>query len=226
MVPVVSFIGYHDAGKTTFATKVVETLKSKGYRVAVLKSTKHKDVIKDKEGKDSFRYKEAGAESVGIVTPEELILFKKIGKVNLQYLAFLLFDEYDIVICEGFKSSDLPKFEVTRKELNQPPLVGKVKNLIGVVSDYEVEGVKNFPIDKPQEVADFIEKVFIKKREDSFPDEVELFINGKRIPLKHYVKETLKEILLGFIKPLKGIEYPVNSLDVKIVIGRGEGKNS
>ncbi len=226
MVPVISFIGYHNSGKTTFATKVVEILKRKGYKVAVLKSTKHREVIKDTEGKDSYRYKEAGADAVGIVTPEELILFQKAEKVDLRYLAFLLFDDYDIVICEGFKHSEVPKFEVTRKELNQPTLVGQVKNIIGVISDYEVEGVKNFSIDKPEEVAEFIEKTFIEKREDQFPDEVELFINGKRIPIKHYVKETLREILFGFVKPLKGIEYPIERMDVKIVIGRGERRKA
>ena len=222
MVPVISFIGYHNSGKTTFTTRVVEILKKKGYRVAVLKSTKHKGVIKDTEGKDSYKYKEAGADAVGIVTPEELILFQKIGKINLKYLSLLLFDDYDIVICEGFKHSDVPKFEVTRKELNQPTLAGQVENVIGVISDYKVEGVKNFSIDKPEEVAEFIEKTFIGRREDQFPDEVELFINGKKVPMKHYVKETLREILFGFVKPLKGIEYPIEKMDIRIVVGRGK----
>ncbi|MEO2082530.1 MAG: molybdopterin-guanine dinucleotide biosynthesis protein B [Desulfurobacteriaceae bacterium] len=226
MVPVISFIGYHNSGKTSFATKVVEILRHKGYKVAVLKSTKHREVVKDTEGKDSYRYKEAGADAVGIITPEEFILFQKAEEIDLRYLAFRLFDDYDIVICEGFKHSDVPKFEVTRKELNQPTLVGQVKNVIAVISDYEVEGVKNFSIDKPGEVAEFIEKTFIERREDQFPDEVELFINGKRIPIKHYVKETLREILLGFVKPLKGIEYPIERMDVKIVVGKGEKRKT
>ncbi|RUM41483.1 MAG: molybdopterin-guanine dinucleotide biosynthesis protein B [Desulfurobacterium sp.] len=222
MVPVISFIGYHNSGKTTFAAKVIEILKNKGYRVAVLKSTKHKGVIKDTEGKDSYKYKEAGADTVGIVTPEELILFQKIGEIDLKYLSFLLFDDYDIVICEGFKHSNVPKFEVTRKELNQPTLLGQVENVIGVISDYKVEGVRNFSIDNPEEVAEFIEKNFIEKREDQFSDEVELFINGNRVPLKHYVRATLKEILFGFAKPLKGIEHPIEKMEIRIVVGRGK----
>ena len=226
MVPVVAFIGYHNSGKTTFAAKVVKILKNKGYKVAVLKSTKHKDTVKDEEGKDSYRYKEAGADAVGILEPEQLILFKKTGKVNLKRLAFELFDEYDIVICEGFKHEDVPKFEVTRKNMGEDLLAKEIKNVIGIISDYQIEGFRNFSINEPEAVADFIEKFFILKREDEFPDEVELFINGKRIPIKHYVKETLKEILFGFVKPLKGIEYPIESMDIKIVVGKGKRKTS
>ncbi|ADY73468.1 molybdopterin-guanine dinucleotide biosynthesis protein B [Desulfurobacterium thermolithotrophum DSM 11699] len=226
MVPIISFIGYQNSGKTTIATKVVEILRKKGYKVAVLKSTKHKNVIKDTEGKDSYKYKEARADAVAIVTPEELILFQKIGEIDLKYLSFLPFDDYDIVICEGFKHSDVPKFEVTRKELNQPILVGQVKNIIGVISDYEIKGVKNFSINKPEEVAEFIEETFIAKKEDQFSDEVELFVNGKRVPIKHYVRETLREILFGFVKLLKDIEYPIKKMDIRIVVDRGEKKRT
>lgn len=224
MVPVISFIGYHNSGKTTVATKVVGELRKKGYSVAVLKSTKHKNLIGDTPGKDSYRYRESGAGAVGIVSPDEIVLFQDIDRdrLNLKFLSFLLFDDYDIVICEGFKHSDVPKIEVTRKELNQPLLLKEVKGVVAVVSDFPVEGVKNFSFDDTENLTSFIEETFIKRREDQFPDEVELFVNGKRIPIKHYVKETLREILFGFVKPLKGIDYPIERMDVRIVIGRGK----
>ena len=222
MVPVISFVGYHNSGKTTFATKVVKELKQKGHSVAVLKSAKQRNLIEDKPGKDSYRYREAGADAVGIVTPDELALFKKIGKPDLQLLAFSLFDDYDIVICEGFKDSNVPKIEVTRKEANQPLLLGQVKNIVAVVSDYHVDGTKNFSINDVSKIIPFIEETFIKRREDLFPDEVEVFINDKRVPVKHYVKETLEGVLFGFLKPLKGIKYPIEKMDVRIVVGKGK----
>ncbi len=226
MVPIVAFVGYHNSGKTTFATKIVKELTKRGYKVAVLKSTKHENTIKDEEGKDTFKYKQAGAKAVGIVEPEQLILSKKSKKGNLKKLAFELLDDYDVVICEGFKHEDVPKFEVTRKSIQEPLLAKELKNVVGVISDYEVEGFRNFSINEPEKVADFIEEFFISKREDEFPDEVELFINDKRIPIKHYVKETLKEILFGFVKPLKGVEYPIENMEIRIVVGRGERKTS
>ncbi|TCK03342.1 molybdopterin-guanine dinucleotide biosynthesis protein B [Phorcysia thermohydrogeniphila] len=211
MIPVISFIGYHNSGKTTFATQLVKILKERGYRVGILKSTKHEGVIKDTEGKDTFRYREAGTPAVGIVTPKELVLFKDVGKVELPHLAFLLFSDCDIVICEGFKSSDVPKFEVYRKELPEPPLFKKVSNVVGVISDTEIEGVRNFPIEEPEKVADFIEEEFLKRKRD-----VELFVDGKKIPLKPFVMSALKGVVLGFVKSLKGIEENSSNLEIRI----------
>ena len=211
MIPVVSFIGYHNSGKTTFATEVVRILKERGYRVGVLKSTKHEEVIKDTEGKDTFRYKKAGAPSVGIVTPKELILFKEVAKVELPHLAFLLFSDCDIVICEGFKSSNVPKLEVYRKELKEAPLFKKVPNVIGVISDTEIEGIRNFPIEKPEKVADFIEEEFLKRKEDA-----ELFVDGKKIPLKPFVRSALKGVILGFVKTLKGIGKESCKVEIRL----------
>ncbi len=226
MVPVVSFIGYHNSGKTTVATKVVENLTKKGYRVAVLKSTKHRKLIGDTPGKDSYRYRESGAVAVGIVSPDEIVLFQDMDRdrLNLEFFSFLLFDDYDIVICEGFKRSDVPKIEVTRKELNQPLLLKEVEGVIAVVSDFPVEEVKNFSFDDTDKLTSFIEETFIKKRRDLFSDEIELFVNEKWIPMEYHEKEKLREILFGFVKSLKEIEYPIERMDIRIVISRG--KNS
>ncbi|RUM46044.1 MAG: molybdopterin-guanine dinucleotide biosynthesis protein B [Desulfurobacterium sp.] len=211
MTPVISFIGHHNSGKTTFATQVVRILKERGYKVAVLKSTKHKNILKDTEGKDSFKYRQAGALAVGIVTPEELILFKDIEKINLQHLAFLLFSDYDIVICEGFKSSDVPKFEVFRRGIQEPPLYPELSNVIGVISDTELPNVKNFSIKEPEKVADFIEKEFLSKKE-----EIELFVDGKKIPMKPFVRSALRGVILGFIKSLKGVPEENSKIEVRI----------
>jgi len=213
MVPAVAFVGYHDSGKTTFATKVVKILKEKGYRVGVLKSTKHRGVIEDSPGTDSFRYAEAGADGVGIVEPERLILFKGLEERNPEYLAFSLFSDCDLVVCEGFKNSELPKFEVVRREFKEKMLGKKLKNLIGVVSDFPVEGVKNFPIEHPEAVAEFVEKEFIEKR-----GRAALFVNGKRVPMNRFVQESLAGVLKGFLSALKGIDPEIEKIEVKVVL--------
>ncbi|SMO46107.1 molybdopterin-guanine dinucleotide biosynthesis protein B [Balnearium lithotrophicum] len=224
MVPVVSFIGYHNSGKTTFATEVVKILKERGYKVGVLKSTKHRQLITDTPGKDSFKYREAGADAVGIVSPDELVLFQDIDRdsLDLNFLSFLLFGEYDIVVCEGFKNADVPKIEVLKKENSEKPLFKKVENVIAVISDFPVEeGIRRFNRNDYDKVAKFLIENFIEKGTEGFENEVELFINGKKIPIKYYDGETLREILNSFIKPLKGIEYPVKRMDVRIVRGKG-----
>ena len=192
MPPVISFIGYHNSGKTTFATRVVKILKDKGYKVGVLKSTKHRNLIGDTPGKDSYRFREAGADAVGIVSPDELVLFKKINRedINLNLLSLLLFNDYDIVICEGFKSSEVPKIEVLRKEIQEEPLYRKISNVIAVISDVPVEGIKRFTTNEHEEVSQFIEENFIKNSPKVF------FLNGKEMVLDEDLENKLKNAII------------------------------
>lgn len=220
LTPVVAFVGYHNSGKTSFASKVVRILKEKGYKVAVVKSTKHSGLIKDTEGKDTFIYKQSGADAVALVMPDEIVLFSK-EQLPLTELVFHYFPHFDIVICEGFKNSSVPKIEVIRKELNKNPLHNQLKNVIAVASDFEIPDIKNFSIEKPEEVAEFLEKSFIKKRNDDFPHEVTLLVNGKEIPMKHYVKKSLMGVIEGFISALKGVEKPET---IEIRISKSEEK--
>ncbi len=212
MVPVITFVGHHNSGKTSFATQVVKLLKEKGYKVGVIKSTKEEIEFKDTPGKDTHKYKNAGAQGVCLLSEKGALLYGELGKIEPEYLSSVMFREFDLVICEGFKKSSLPKFEVYRKGLKEPPLFKELENLLGVVSDCKFKGVKNFPINKPQAVAEFIEENFILGEKE----EALLFVNGRKVPMKPFLRGILKEILLGFLKPLKGIEYPVRELLVKV----------
>ena len=211
MAPVISFIGYHNSGKTTVATQVVKNLVEKGYRVAVLKSTKHRKLIGDTPGKDSYRYRESGAEAVGIVSPDEIVLFQDINRdnLNLEFLSFLLFGNFDIVICEGFKHADIPKIEVSRKELNQPLLFRKVKRVVALVSDFPVEGIKNFSFKDIEKLTSFIEKNFIIENENT----MDIFINSRKIELDNNIKGKLKEALAEIFDNL---EEPVKRVDIRV----------
>jgi len=56
MIPIVSFIGWQNSGKTTIAQQVVAILKEKGFRVAGIKSTHHTSINFDKENSDTRTY--------------------------------------------------------------------------------------------------------------------------------------------------------------------------
>lgn len=58
--PVLSVVGRSGSGKTTLVEGVVESLSKAGIRVAVVKHT-HKAIDPDTPGKDSWRFREAGA---------------------------------------------------------------------------------------------------------------------------------------------------------------------
>lgn len=71
--PVFIFVGHSGSGKTTLVEKLIPELTSRGLQVATIKHAHHK-VVLDKEGKDSWRYKHAGATMSMLVTSGELKL--------------------------------------------------------------------------------------------------------------------------------------------------------
>jgi len=53
MPPFLAISGYHNAGKTILTLSLYEILRKKGYKIAVIKSSKEKDVLTDIPKKDT-----------------------------------------------------------------------------------------------------------------------------------------------------------------------------
>ena len=68
---VISVVGHSGAGKTTLVEKLIRELSGRGIKVATIKHAHHK-VVLDTPGKDSYRYKEAGAVMSMLVTTTQL----------------------------------------------------------------------------------------------------------------------------------------------------------
>jgi len=199
MVPILAFIGWHNAGKTTVIRKVAQILRDRGYRIAIIKSTEHIGLDLDSPGSDSYLYKKDGIESVTLACPDEVILFQKNTGEHLSHLAFRLFPDVDLVICEGFKHvSGVPKIEVTRAAASKEPIHDRVTDVMAVVSDYDISFDRVFKTDQLTGLADFIETSFLRDK----GDDVSLFVNGREIPLKNFVRRSLEGTVLGFIKSL------------------------
>ena len=161
MPPVISFIGWHNSGKTTLARQVVAHLKGKGYTVAVIKSTKESGLVLDQPHTDTALYKAAGADSVALLAPDQLIVQSKPPGLDLLALAQSLFPDADIVIAEGFKYAvDIPKIEVKR-DSEAPLLRDRVEGVIAVATDLQLTGGLRFRLDQSREIADLIVARFL-----------------------------------------------------------------
>jgi len=200
MTPILTFIGWHNSGKTTVIRKVVRRLRDRGYKIAVIKSTKHRGLNLDSPGSDSYLYGKDGIESVALICPDELILFQKNTGENLKHLAFRLFPDADLVIGEGFKhASGIPKIEVTRADASKEPFCESVSDVRAVVSDHEVPFDKVFKTSRIAELTDFIENSFLNDKKD----DVCLFVDSREISLNNFVRNSLKGIIFGLINCLK-----------------------
>jgi molybdopterin-guanine dinucleotide biosynthesis protein len=158
-LPAVSFIGKKKSGKTTVVLGVIKELRSRGYRVAALKHDTHGFEV-DVPGTDSYRFREAGAEVVGISSPDKYVWLNNIEEErSLDDLVRQIAEPVDLVITEGFKKQDAPKIEVSRRARSSE-LVSTVDELIGITSDQAFPDypVPQFALDDFGGLADLIEQ--------------------------------------------------------------------
>ena len=201
MSAVITFVGYHDSGKTTIVSQVVHHLKKLGYRVAVIKSSNETGVVFDRENTDTFKHRQAGADSVLFVSPDQMVLQTGPSDHSIVTLAHRYFADVDIVIGEGFKHArKVPKIEV-RSSADQD-LRHEVHGVIAVVTDLEISGDYIFRSSEAKEIALFIEKRFIRSKGRG-PERASLLVDGKKIPLKDFVQECLAGTVEGFVEALK-----------------------
>jgi len=213
---IVTFIGWHDSGKTTLVCKVVEHLKNMGYRVAVIKSSCEGGAQFDCAGTDTAQHKEAGADSVMFVGPDQMVLQTSNKSLSLRTLAHRYFPDADIVIGEGFKNArKISKIEVTRNP--DQMLRNEVHGVIAVATDIEdIAGDYIFRLSESLEIAQFIEKRLMVGKGKGH-ETAALLINGHKVPLKGFVQESLAGTVHGFVRSLKLVD-DITDIELRIRI--------
>ncbi len=216
MSSIVTFIGWHDSGKTTLVSKVVGHLKEMGYKVAVIKSSCEPGARFDCDGTDTAQYKDAGADSVMFVGPDQMVLQTANRGLSLRTLAHRYFPDVDIVIGEGFKSArKIPKIEVTRNP--DQMLRNEVHGVIAVATDIEdIAGDYIFRLNESLEIAQFIEKRQLSGKGRGI-EQAALLVNGHKVPLKDFVQESLAGTVNGFISSLKLVDN-ITDIELRIKI--------
>ncbi len=135
--PVFIFVGHSGSGKTTLVEKLLRELSGRGLRVATIKHAHHK-VVLDTPGKDSYRYKQAGAVLSMLVTSNELqLVADAVDRREPEQLAQRFLGEADLVLAEGFSRCSGVKIEVLRRECAKPPRCTIEGGLIAIVTDMD-----------------------------------------------------------------------------------------
>ncbi len=213
MIPIISIVGKSDSGKTTLIEKLVPKLTRRGYRVATVKHDVHGFEV-DREGKDSWRHKQAGAHTVVISSPKKAALIRDVERdLSLAEIREKLIRDVDLILSEGYKSDVQPKIEIFRRERHQELLCGTEDNLIAIVSDQTFNvGVPCFDLEDMKGLSDFIEKEFLKGGEG---EKVSLEVGGKPIPLNPFVTAFMAKAIRGMLSALKGCD-PAGSIRIRI----------
>jgi molybdopterin-guanine dinucleotide biosynthesis adapter protein len=155
---VISIVGHSGSGKTTLVEKLIRELCVRGVKVATIKHAHHK-VELDTPGKDSFRYKDAGAVMSMLLTRDALQLVADAKEErDPEQLAKRFLGEADLVLAEGFSLCATPKIEVLRRACEKPPRCAIEDGMIAIVTDMDevYPQLPHFGLEDIAGITDFI----------------------------------------------------------------------
>ncbi len=160
---IVTIVGKSNSGKTTLLEKLIAELTQRGHKIGSVKHA-HDGFEMDKEGKDSWRHRKAGASATLVITENKIALIKDDPSNYIEKMTANLSD-MDVIIAEGFKNQELPKIEVFRTgSVHKRPLCMTDENLIAFVTDSDYHpDVPVFGLEEISAIADFIELKFLKR---------------------------------------------------------------
>jgi molybdopterin-guanine dinucleotide biosynthesis protein B len=133
MPPIICIVGQSDSGKTTLMEKLIPELKARGLRIGTVKHAFH-GFDMDREGKDSWRHHQAGADAVAVASPHQTAIIKTVAGDSLETIAAHL-KEMDLILVEGYKRARRPKIEVVREATGKPPACAGDPYLLAVATD-------------------------------------------------------------------------------------------
>jgi molybdopterin-guanine dinucleotide biosynthesis protein B len=152
------FVGHSGSGKTTLIEKLLHELSGRGLRIATIKHAHHK-VVLDTPGKDSWRYKQAGAVMSMLVTSNELqLVADAFDRREPEQLAQRFLGEADLVLAEGFSHAFGAKIEVLRRECSATPRCAVEDGLIAMVTNIDevYQQLPHFTLDDINGIVQFM----------------------------------------------------------------------
>ena len=160
--------GKSDSGKTTLILKLLPELKKKGYRVAVAKHCPHGFDL-DVEGKDSWRFTQAGGEGTLLSSKNRVALIRpRKAELSIEDTVLGYFADFDFVLVEGYNyDPSVKKMVLVRSGIGEldPPL-DEAEEIVAYVSDLPLD--TDLPVYGPDDVSgiiSFLEK--LRNRKDN-----------------------------------------------------------
>ncbi len=226
----VSVIGFKNSGKTSVVEALVRELSSRGRRVGTLKHTAD-DISLDTPGKDTSRHRAAGSVATGIIQENTTAVFID-EKLSIHQAAEKL-GAIDILVIEGFKTVDThARIIVPREDGDMEKLSNGLEIAIVTIPGSKYTG-EALIIDDAAEIADIVEaRAYpmlpgIDCRSCGYDDCVSmgvallageaeldqcvgyrsdgiLKVNGVDVAMGSFVRDIMQNVVLGFIKSLKG----------------------
>ena len=143
-------------------TQLIPILRNRGIQLGVIKHAHHNFEM-DREGKDSFRFRQAGATEVMLASSRRWVLLHENSEEADpdpgELLQRMNLDHLDLVLVEGFKHHMLPKIEIHRPSLGRDMMHPDLPGIIALASDETPSDNLDIPwldLNYPEKIAEFI----------------------------------------------------------------------
>lgn len=161
--PVFGVIGWKNSGKTTLVARLIEEFTRRGLTVSAIKHAHHSFEI-DYEGRDSWRFRYAGARRIAVVSRERWAMVHELRAEDEPEFSEVLdrLGACDLVLVEGYKGAPFPKIEARcRRSATRRPLTSEDPNIVAIASETpdteSADGMPVFALDDIARICDFVE---------------------------------------------------------------------
>jgi len=216
--PIIAVLGSKNSGKTMAVEVLAQGLSSSGYRVATAKHVPKPNFTIDREGTDTWRHARAGANIVVSVSPNELVIIKRVDTRDFDptEITMQCGEDVDLIILEGFKklvATDprILKIVAVRnvEEIHQASTeISPVLAYVGSIPAGEVpQSLDYFNLLKEKEkLVNLVHEKVKDIKSGSKPlRRTNIVIDGKALPCKRFVQEIIRKTVLAMISTLKGV---------------------
>lgn len=144
-VPIISIVAPSSGtGKTTFIEKLIPKLSARGIRVGVVKSDAHGFNL-DVEGKDSWRFSQAGAKSVAVVSPKGWLMVQQTEtRADFSQIANKM-EDVDLILTESRSHGTIPAISLYRN-LGEI-IINETVAAIFTIREFDVDDILQINLD-------------------------------------------------------------------------------
>ena len=228
--------GLSGSGKTTVIENIIRELVRRGYTVGTVKEIHNEAFRMDTEGKNTYRHRMAGADTVTARAYHETDILMK-GHADIYELLKLYKEDY--VILEGVSDANVMEIAVS-KEDGSPAISGRTfcvsgryanrhteymglpvinavtdtarlvdlleKLTLPLVPDVDVECCGECGTDCKSLLAEYVKEGKGIERCKVLRNNIKLTVNGKPVQMVPFVQNILKNAVLAVVSELKGYE--------------------
>jgi molybdopterin-guanine dinucleotide biosynthesis protein B len=152
----VAFTGPSNSGKTTLIEKIAKIL-VKDFKVVIIKHDPKDKAVFDKEGKDSHKFFNTGADVV-VTSPTRNTMFSHESKKVDEIIDML--DDFDYLLVEGLKSIPLPRVAIFRNKIDNSYF--EYSDILAIDNSIDIStipnGMSHLDLNNPESIIEWIEK--------------------------------------------------------------------